>query len=156
MERAVALRRGEGYLGRTDLGSCGQDDVSFARVLARRADIVAARGGLSQFELLTPTRGVLDHHHRVGAVGNDAAGEDLDGFAFSHAPLRRAPCRRLVDYTEDASGLGVLASQRVPVNRRVIERWRVGGGREIPRERKPQSLPQRRFLYGESGRALEH
>src|SRR4028118_1285510 len=39
--------------------------------------------GFPEMEPLAPPRGVLGHPHRVGALGDDAAGKDLDGLALA-------------------------------------------------------------------------
>jgi hypothetical protein len=107
-------------------------------------------------KLFAPARGVLDHDHRVGPVRDHAAGEDLDGLALADALLGGPARRRLVHNREDAPDLGVGATDREPVHRRVVKRRRVGGGQEISRQRQPEGLTELYLLHRQPRRALEH
>src|SRR5919202_6241234 len=95
---SISLPRPQGYFGGPDLRPLFQDNGPFAHVLAAAADLLARRPGLLELELLAPAAGVLDHHDRIGAFGDDPAGEDLYGLAFPDAPRGRTARWSLVHH----------------------------------------------------------
>ena len=108
-----------------------QDRIADPHVLAHLDDVFAGRDRPQRFDgRRADLLGLLDHHHRVGAVGQHAAGGDAGALARPDRRRRRAAHEHFVDQLEvgrqtfgGAERVG--GAHREAVHRRSAERRQV-------------------------------
>ena len=125
-------------------GPAPQHHLAARDVGAGIGDELAGRGGAAQVDrrcaLVLDQLGMLDHHHRVGAARNHAAGRDRGGragrdlerrrmAAHDHLAVETQPARRDV-----ARARGVGGAQREAVHIGAIERRHVDRRGHVMRE----------------------
>ena len=75
-------------------GAGREDEVAGVEVAARTPDVVAVRRFVEHpYRVVAVAFGPLDHHDRVGAVGQGRARHDADRLTVANADARGAPRR---------------------------------------------------------------
>ena len=124
--RAAAYRKlrvvhagGERQIAVGQAASAGEQYVALAEIDTGGADMPSLHGRLGDGDVIAVDCRVFLDDDGVGAVGNDAAGENPHRFAAAYLPLERAAGGDLADHLEPCGEIGgVSRAHGIAVHRR--------------------------------------
>ena len=127
-----------------------QQHVALAEIDAGGADVAPGDRGFGDGDALAVDDRVFLDHDGVGAVGDDAAGEDPRGLAGAQRPVERPAGRDLADHLElrpDRRGVG--RAHRIAVHRRHRLRRLGAQRRDVARQHAVVGRIERDHLLGQ-------
>ena len=97
----------------------GQQHVALAEIDAGGPDMPPRCGGFGDGDVIAIDSRVFLDDDRIGAVRDDAAGEDSHGFALAYLAVERPPGGDLTDHLQPRREIGgIRRAHRVAVHRR--------------------------------------
>ncbi len=131
---------------RGEAGACGDQRVTARKILALAADMFALDtldvwGERGEAHVIAGYRGIFLEHHAIGAIWDQAARVEADGFAGLEAAGERVACGGFADDAERLAEIG--GAQRKSVHGREIMRGLVEAGLQGGGEHAAIALAQR-------------
>jgi hypothetical protein len=148
---------GELEVARAQLMARGESHFAETKIQALLTHVAAFGRRFLNFDTVAVAGGLLLHHHRVGAVGQHAAGENARGFAWTDR-VGEGPAGR--DFADDFQAhrrrRDVACAHRVAVHRGKIRR-RLGAARfDIPGQDAAVGIGERNVFGGQCHGVRQH